>query len=300
MTRRPMLIGCLLIVALLLTAPVGSAGPKGKVVIWYDSGAAWNPFIADFNKELAAQYPDVTVEWVTQDAAQLSAKLVAAFATKQGPDIALGSQYRLVAVEQQFKVWADLSPRLATDPELEGDRRRPAQGSRRRLLQRQEAVGAAAGRPVGRPVRAEVVGGQGEGQGARGLGRADGARRALHPGGPGRERPGGHLRLLHLRGAGRHEQLRHPVPVHGRGRRDAAPDRGRRREAVVQHRRRARGGPGPPPLAAREEGHVAGDARPSPTRSSTRSSRPASAGSGASAPGTSGPGPSPRWPRTTW
>jgi multiple sugar transport system substrate-binding protein len=118
MTRRSMLIGCLLIVTLALTAPVGFAAPKGKVVIWYDSGAAWNPFIADFSKEIAAKYPDVTVEWVTQDAAQLSAKLVAAFATKQGPDLAMGSQYRLVPVEQQFKAWADLSARAASDPEL--------------------------------------------------------------------------------------------------------------------------------------------------------------------------------------
>jgi len=45
-------------------------------------------------------------------------KLVAAFAAKQGPDIALGSQYRLVAVEQQFKAWADLSGRAASDAEL--------------------------------------------------------------------------------------------------------------------------------------------------------------------------------------
>ena len=113
--------GIVLAAVLLLSAlwcdPVFAAGPKGKVVIWYDSGAAWSPFITDFNKQLAAQYPDVTVEWVTQDAAQLSAKLVAAFAAKQGPDIALGSQYRLVAVEQQFKAWADLSTRLG-DAEL--------------------------------------------------------------------------------------------------------------------------------------------------------------------------------------
>jgi ABC-type glycerol-3-phosphate transport system substrate-binding protein len=99
-------------------APGWAGGPKGKVVIWYDSGAAWNSFIADFNKDVAAKYPDITVEWVTQDTAQLSAKLVAAFAAKQGPDIAMGSQYRLVAAEQQFKAWADLSGRLASDPEL--------------------------------------------------------------------------------------------------------------------------------------------------------------------------------------
>ena len=120
MDRRRTL-AVLLAAALLVTAgaaPVSAAGPKGKVVIWYDSGAAWNPFIIDFNKQLAAQYPDITVEWVTQDAAQLSAKLVAAFAAKQGPDIALGSQYRLVAVEQQFKAWADLSGRASSDAEL--------------------------------------------------------------------------------------------------------------------------------------------------------------------------------------
>ena len=113
MDRRRTL-AVLLSAALLVAAgaaPASAAGPKGKVVIWYDSGAAWNPFITDFNKQVATQYPDITVEWVTQDPAQLSAKLVAAFAAKQGPDIALGSQYRLVAVEQQFKAWADLSGR---------------------------------------------------------------------------------------------------------------------------------------------------------------------------------------------
>jgi multiple sugar transport system substrate-binding protein len=113
-----LLLGSLLAAALALPGAGEAAGPKGKVVIWYDSGAAWNPFITEFNKELASKYPDVTVEWVTQDAAQLSAKLVAAFATRQGPDIAMGSQYRLVPVEQQFKVWADLSGKLASDPEL--------------------------------------------------------------------------------------------------------------------------------------------------------------------------------------
>jgi ABC-type glycerol-3-phosphate transport system substrate-binding protein len=99
-------------------APSWAGGPKGKVVIWFDSGAAWNGFIADFNKDLAAKYPDITVEWVTQDTAQLSAKLVTAFAAKQGPDIAMGSQYRLVTPEQQFKAWADLSGKLASDPEM--------------------------------------------------------------------------------------------------------------------------------------------------------------------------------------
>src|SRR6185436_18841066 len=115
-TLAVLLAAALLVAA--FAAPASAAGPKGKVVIWYDSGAAWSPFITDFNKQLATQYPDITVEWVTQDAAQLSAKLVAAFAAKQGPDIALGSQYRLVAVEQQFKAWADLSGRAASDAEL--------------------------------------------------------------------------------------------------------------------------------------------------------------------------------------
>jgi multiple sugar transport system substrate-binding protein len=120
-SSRPLLAAVLLgslALGAFAAGPAVAAGPRGKVVIWYDSGAAWNPFIAEFNKELASKLPDVTVEWVTQDAAQLSAKLVAAFATRQGPDIALGSQYRLVPVEQQFKVWADLSGKLATDPEL--------------------------------------------------------------------------------------------------------------------------------------------------------------------------------------
>ena len=99
-------------------APAAPATPKGNVVIWYDSGAAWNDFIADFKADLAAKYPDITVEWATQDTAQLSAKLVSSFATDQGPDIAMGSQYRLVPAEQQFQAWEDLAPRLTSDPEL--------------------------------------------------------------------------------------------------------------------------------------------------------------------------------------
>jgi len=111
------LVAVILAVAL-ADSSAAAGGPKGKVVIWYDSGAAWNPFIADFNKDVAAKYPDVSVEWVTQDTHQISAKLVAAFAAKQGPDIAMGSQYRLVPAELQFKAWADLSGKLASDPEL--------------------------------------------------------------------------------------------------------------------------------------------------------------------------------------
>ena len=120
-TRWMRLAGAALAVFCMLAAMGGTAaagGPKGKVVIWYDSGAAWNSFIADFNKDMTAKYPDISIEWVTQDTAQLSAKLVAAFAAKQGPDIAMGSQYRLVAAEQQFKAWADLSGKLASDPEM--------------------------------------------------------------------------------------------------------------------------------------------------------------------------------------
>lgn len=110
-------------VALAPTAAPAAAQPaaatvKGHVTIWYDSGAAWNDFIAAFGKEMATRYPGIAIEWVTQDTNQLSAKLVSAFATKQGPDIAMGSQYRLVAAEQQFKAWEDLAPRLASDPEL--------------------------------------------------------------------------------------------------------------------------------------------------------------------------------------
>ena len=119
MKRRSRLIAILALVSLMAwAAPGWAGGPKGKVVIWFDSGAAWNSFIADFNKDLAAKYPDITVEWVTQDTAQLSAKLVTAFAAKQGPDIAMGSQYRLVSPEQQFRAWADLSAKLASDPEM--------------------------------------------------------------------------------------------------------------------------------------------------------------------------------------
>lgn len=99
--------------------PVEAEKPQGKVTIWYDSGAAWNEFIAQFNSVMAAQYPDIEIEWATQDAAQLSAKLVAAFAAEEGPDIAMGSQYRLVGAEQQFEAWEDMSDELASDPELQ-------------------------------------------------------------------------------------------------------------------------------------------------------------------------------------
>ena len=70
MDRRRTL-AVLLAAALLVTAagPAAAAGPKGKVVIWYDSGAAWSSFITEFNKELASKLPEVTVEWVTQEAA---------------------------------------------------------------------------------------------------------------------------------------------------------------------------------------------------------------------------------------
>jgi multiple sugar transport system substrate-binding protein len=98
--------------------PATAVPAKQKVTIWYDSGAAWNDFIADFNKELAVKNPNITVDWVTQDTAQLSAKLVAAFAAKQGPDIAMGSQYRLAGAEIQYKAWADLAPLAASDPEM--------------------------------------------------------------------------------------------------------------------------------------------------------------------------------------
>jgi multiple sugar transport system substrate-binding protein len=102
-------------------APAAEAPEElsGKVTVWYDSGAAWNDAIADLNAAFAEKYPNVEVEWVTQDAAQLSAKLVAAFAADQGPDIAMGSAYRLTAAEEQFDAWEDLSDELASDPELQ-------------------------------------------------------------------------------------------------------------------------------------------------------------------------------------
>ena len=89
------------------------------MTIWYDSGSAWNNFIAEFNAEMVKQFPGISIEWVTQDAAQLSTKLVSAFATNQGPDIALGSQARMVPAEQEFSAWADLAPLLESDPELQ-------------------------------------------------------------------------------------------------------------------------------------------------------------------------------------
>ena len=91
---------------------------KGKVVVWYDSGAAWNDAIAKINAGFKAIAPNIEIEWVTQDPSQASAKIVAAFAAKQGPDIALGAQGRLTAAEEQFKAWADLTPYMASDKEF--------------------------------------------------------------------------------------------------------------------------------------------------------------------------------------
>jgi len=100
-------------------APAAKEELTGKVTIWYDSGAAWNDAIAAMNAKFAEEYPKVEVEWVTQDAAQLSAKLVAAFAADQGPDIAMGSAQRLTTVEEEFGAWEDLSDELASDTEMQ-------------------------------------------------------------------------------------------------------------------------------------------------------------------------------------
>ncbi|MFH1927608.1 MAG: hypothetical protein ABIK79_05470, partial [Chloroflexota bacterium] len=67
-------------------APAAKEELTGKVTIWYDSGAAWNDAIAALNAKFAEMHPKVEVEWVAQDAAQISAKLVAAFAADLGPD----------------------------------------------------------------------------------------------------------------------------------------------------------------------------------------------------------------------
>jgi len=91
---------------------------KGKVTVWYDSGAAWNPAITKLNEEFKKKAPGIEVEWVTQEAAQLSAKIVAAFSAGAGPDIALGSQSRLTTAEEQFQAWADLAPYMDKDPEF--------------------------------------------------------------------------------------------------------------------------------------------------------------------------------------
>ena len=121
-----------MVIALLLAAwgptPTAAATPipkpktlaeiKGKVTVWYDSGAAWNPAIVKLNEEFKKKAPNIEVEWVTQDPAQLSAKLVAAFAAGVGPDIVMGAQARLTTAEQQYQAWADLAPYLKTDKEF--------------------------------------------------------------------------------------------------------------------------------------------------------------------------------------
>lgn len=99
-------------------AAKGPADIKGKVVVWYDSGAAWNDAITQINAGFKKIAPNIEIEWVTQDPAQASAKIVAAFAAGQGPDIALGAQGRLTTAEEQFKAWADLTPYMASDKEF--------------------------------------------------------------------------------------------------------------------------------------------------------------------------------------
>ena len=255
-----MVLAVVLLLPALWSGLVFAAGPKGKVVIWYDSGAAWSPFITDFNKQLAAQYPDITVEWVTQDAAQLSAKLVAAFAAKQGPDIALGSQYRLVAVEQQFKAWADLSARRLADAELKETvgalpkAHVDSYYSGRKLWglpQVVQSVGLFVRKSWAEKVKAKVPEDWDE---LTAL--AERFTREIRTA-TGRRTPSATASSAR---PGVTNSCRHPVPVLGSGGRDAAPDRGRRGEAVVQHRRRARGRASPAPLAAR--GQVTSPATP--------------------------------------
>ena len=59
MKRRPRSPPCSWSPSLLApgAGPALAAAPKGKVVVWYDSGAAWNAYIAEFNKEVAPSYP---------------------------------------------------------------------------------------------------------------------------------------------------------------------------------------------------------------------------------------------------
>jgi len=105
-------------------APTPVSNPKtlaeirGKVTVWYDSGAAWNVAITKINEEFKKKAPNIQVEWATQDAAQLSAKLVAAFSAGAGPDITLGAQARLTTAEQQYEAWADLTPYIQRDKEF--------------------------------------------------------------------------------------------------------------------------------------------------------------------------------------
>ena len=92
---------------------------SGKVVIWFDSGAAWNPAIQKINENLKLKYPDVELEWVSQDTQQLSSKLITAFISKNPPDIVFSQQARLVSVENQFQGWADLRTIAGKDPEMQ-------------------------------------------------------------------------------------------------------------------------------------------------------------------------------------
>ncbi len=119
----------LVLLFVLLTGFAMAAGTKeagaetgslsGKVVIWFDSGAAWNQGIQGTNAFIKTKLPDVELEWVAQDTQQLSAKLITAFVAKNPPDVAFSQQARLVSVENQFQGWADLKLIAANDPGMQ-------------------------------------------------------------------------------------------------------------------------------------------------------------------------------------
>ena len=108
---------------LFLSAAVFASGQKeaaapAKVTIWYETNL--DSAIERLGPMFKAQSPNIEVEWVKQDASQVSPKLIAALAGGVGTDLVIASQKRLSPAEMQLEAWSDLSAYLASDSELDG------------------------------------------------------------------------------------------------------------------------------------------------------------------------------------
>lgn len=154
-TRRQFLQGCGAAMAggLLATAVLPARGASaaqaprsssagGKVVVWYDTGAAWSDLIADWQEGFARVAPGVELEWVTQDALQIQAKLLTAFAAGQGPDVAFAHRSNLIPSEFEHQAWENLGPYLAGDADLQASYNAIPQGIRESFVRGQKVWGS--------------------------------------------------------------------------------------------------------------------------------------------------------------
>jgi len=92
------------------------AAAPAKVTIWYETNL--DTAIKRLNPMFEDQSPDIDVEWVKQDASQLSPKLIAALAGGVGPDLVIASQKRLSPAEMQLEAWSDISQYMSSDSGL--------------------------------------------------------------------------------------------------------------------------------------------------------------------------------------